>query len=150
MWTRCPNCHHAYENDLGLALSAGFVKYFEEKEIVGPVKDLFRLESHVSLMNGLRSAVHLDESLNEELEQVANKILKRLLPKVKKSTLVPTQRQLEVEADVRRSGLSFFAEKRGDYDAALEHEKRAHELFVLLESGAIELLYEQDYEGALV
>ena len=148
MWTQCPTCQHAYENYLGLALSAGWAKYVEEKEIVdSQMKNLLRLESHMSLMMGLKGAVHLDDSHFDELGQVANTIIKQLLPKVEKSTLLPQQHKLEVEADVRRLGLSYFAEENGDYDAALEHQKRAHELFGLLESGAIELLYEQDYEG---
>lgn len=76
--------------------------------------------------------------------------MKELLPKLKKEkgSIVPQQRLLELEADLHRTTLSYIAEDKGDYAAAIEHEKHALSLFQLLSSGAIELMYDiNDYEG---
>ena len=149
IWTTCPNCHQSYDNDLELATSAGFLNYIEEMDMPDQqLKAFLRVEAHMTLLSGLRSACHLDESYKEEGRQLANKIL-RLLPKLEKSTVVPQQRKLELDADLHRNGISFFAEKNGDYEAALAAEKRARELFEILASGAIPLCYDQDYEGEL-
>ena len=103
----------------------------------------------MTLLIGLKDAVHIDDSYFEEMEQVADKILKRFLPNVKKATsIVPQQRQLELEADLYRFGLSYIAEDKGDYAAAIEYEKHALSLFQLLSSGAVDFAYEcSDYEG---
>mmetsp|Transcript_2457 Transcript_2457/g.4450 ORF Transcript_2457/g.4450 Transcript_2457/m.4450 type:complete len:423 (-) Transcript_2457:282-1550(-) len=155
IWTSCPNCNQSYENDLGLATSAGFMNYIEEKDDVSPdlqmkgMKAWLRVESNMTFLTGLRNACHLDESYIEEGRQISNKILKRLLPKIQKSTLPPQQRKLELEADLHGNDLAFFAEKNGDYEAALAAGKRARELFEILASGAIPLIYEQDYEAKI-
>lgn len=150
IWTRCPNCNHSYENDLLLATSAGYPKYIKEKNVGDPRLKAFLLaESHMTLLQGLKGADHLDDSYVEEGRQLANKILKKFLPKIKNSPLVPQQRQLEFEADLHRLGLSYYAEDSGGYEAAIEYEKRARELFEILASGAIPLMYDQDYEGEL-
>lgn len=150
IWTTCPNCHQSYENDLELATSAGFLNYIEEMDMPDQqLKTFLRVEAHMTLLYGLKSACHLDESCMEEGRQVANKILKRLLPKLEKSTLVPQQRRLELDADLHRMGISYFAEVKGDYEAALAANKRARECFEILASGAIPLCYDQDYEGEL-
>ena len=76
--------------------------------------------------------------------------MKELLPKLKKEkgSIVPQQRLLELEADLHRTTLSYIAEDKGDYAAVIEHEKHALSLFQLLNSGAIELMYDiNDYEG---
>eukprot|EP00985_Skeletonema_marinoi_P029428 scaffold27830_cov157-Skeletonema_marinoi.AAC.2 len=125
IWTSCPNCNQSYENDLGLATSAGFMNYIEEKDDVSPdlqmkgMKAWLRVESNMTFLTGLRNACHLDESYIEEGRQISNKILKRILPKIQKSTLPPQQRKLELEADLHGNDLAFFAEKNGDYEAAL-------------------------------
>lgn len=80
---------------------------------------------------------------------MCNKIKQRLLPKLQKSTLVPQQRRLELDADLHRNGISYFAWLKDDYEAALAAKKRARELFEILASGAIPLIYDQDYEGKL-
>lgn len=148
IWTNCPSCKQGYQNDLRLATSAGFMNYIEEKDMSPDMKAFLRVESHMSFLSGLRDACHLDETYIEEGSQLANKILKRLLPKIQKNALVPQQRKLEQEA-VLHGGLSYFAEKNGDYEAALAAEKRSRELFEILASGAIPLMYDQDYEGEL-
>lgn len=148
IWTSCPNCHQGYENDLDLATAAGFVNYIEEKDIRDQqMKAFLRVEANMLFMNSLRCAYHLDESYVKEARQVCNKIQKRLLPKIQKSNFVPQQRKLEIDADLHRGGISFFAQEEGDYEAALAAEKRARELFEVLASGAIPLIYDQDYEG---
>ena len=148
IWTSCPNCHQSYENDLDLATAAGFVNYIEEKDIPDQqMKPFLRVEANMIFMSSLKGACHLDESYIKEARQVCNKIKQRLLPKIQKSTLVPQQRKLELDADLHRNGISFFARKEGDYEAALAAKKRARELFEVLASGAIPLTYDQDYEG---
>ncbi len=147
IWNSCPNCHQCYENDLDLATAAGFVNYVEEKDIDQELKAFLRVEAHMTFLSSLRCSYHLNESYIKEGRQVCNKIQKRLLPKVQKSTLVPQQRKLELDADLHRNGISFFARKEGDYEAALAAKKRARELFEVLASGAIPLTYDQDYEG---
>jgi len=149
-WTVCPNCKQPYENDLNLAMSAGFVRYIEEKEGLMNLRGFILTESYLALLTGFKRAVHIEDSYFEELEQAANKIMKELLPKLKKEkdSIVPQQRLLELEADLHRTTLSYIAEDKGDYAAAIEHEKHALSLFQLLNSGAIELMYDiNDYEG---
>ena len=150
IWTSCPNCHQGYENDLDLATAAGFVNYIEEKDIPDQQMKLFlRVEANMIFMSSLKAACHLDESYIKEARQVCNKIQKRLLPKIQKSTLVPQQRKLELDALLHMNGISFFAREEGDYEGAVAAEKRARELFEILASGSIPLIYDQDYEGKL-
>ena len=149
-WSVCPNCKQPYDNDLNLAMSAGFVRYIEEKEGLMNLKGFILTESYMALLTGFKSAVHIDDLYFEELEQAANKILKELLPKLmkEKDSIVPQQRLLELEADLHRTTLSYIAEDKGDYAAAIEYEKHALSLFQLLSSGAIDLMYDlSDYEG---
>ena len=144
-WTICPNCNQPYDNDLGLALSAGYVQYIEEKEGLFDLKGFVLTESYMALLTGLRCA---DDSYFEDLEQVADKILKELLPNMVDNPICPQQRLLEVEADLRRMTLSYIARKKRDYAAAIKCEERARDLFQVLSSGAVELIYElSDYEG---
>jgi len=125
------------------------VQYIEQKEGLFHIRDFLIVESYMTLLNGLKDAVHIDDSYFEEMEQVADKIIKRFLPNVKKATsIVPQQRQVELEADLHRIGLSFIATTNGDYAAAIKYDRHAISLFQLLISGAIDITYEcSDYEG---
>lgn len=149
IWTSCPNCYQNYENELYLATAAGYVNYVEGTDMEQELKDFVRIEAHMAFLSGLRGACHLNESYIKEGRQMCNKIKQRLLPKLQKSTLVPQQRRLELDADLHRNGISFFAWLKDDYEAALAAKKRARELFEILASGAIPLIYDQDYEGKL-
>ena len=69
-WTICPNCNQPYDNDLGLALSAGYVQYIEQKDGLFHIRDFLIVESYMTLLIGLKDAVHIDDSYFEEMEQV--------------------------------------------------------------------------------
>ena len=150
MWCVCPNCHRDYGGPLSVALAAGYLKQIMEvgsKSLVGKnCHNLLLCEAHKEFNDILIEADKFQALYLDEIWHLSNRILKKLIPKIQTNYL-PRQRQLELEADLHNGGLSYYAEMKEDYETAIELKKRALELFELLNSGAIELSYEQDYEG---
>ena len=148
-WIICPNCHQDYSNDLCIAMAAGHVKQIEdlkEERLYSWLHQWLRCEAHMAFLHSLKDADNFQVSYIDEIGLLSKKILNHLLPKVKKK-YVPLQRQLEFKADLNHLGLSYYAEMKEDYETALNCEKRALEIFEMLDKGAIELSYEADYEG---
>ena len=150
-WIICPNCHQYYSNDLTVAMAAGYRKQIEdlnEELRIPQLHQWFRCEAHVSLVDNLKEADNFQGIHLDEIGQLSNVILKELIPKIKNhDSVVPRQRQLELDADVHDGGLSYYAEIKEDYETAINLKKRGLKILELLNSGMIELSYEADYEG---
>lgn len=153
-WIICPNCHQYYSNDLTVAMAAGYRKQIEdlnEELRIPQLHQWLRCEAHVSLVDNLKEADNFQGIHLHEIGQLSNVILKELIPKIKNhDSVVPRQRQLELDAHVHEGGLSYYAEMKEDYEAAIKSKKRGLKILELLNSGAIELSYEADYEGEKV
>ena len=152
-WIICPNCHQQYTNDLHVAMAAGYRKQIEdikEEWRIPQLHQWLRCEAHMSLVESLKEADNFQAIHLDEIGQLSNMILKKLIPKIKNNDSVPRQRQLELEADAQEGGLSYYAEMKENYGTAIELKKLALKIFELLNSGVIELSYEADYEGEKV